>query len=296
MKKMFFLCFILCLSVVLCLAGETLPVPDKNGDFSVRNLHRYWEVVDTDPQGVNGRLSTEYPIDWLNVSAIWPDEEISKWPIIRKFSRNTILECACGHVGVIVFDEDGKPWLRVLLGGWVCFVRANSKYVHPVEPAGKIPSLSYKIGVIDDPDGYTNMRAGNGIDKEIIEKVNSGEHFLIISSDGDWWKIMTPSCKTGYMHNSKIKIIEGEEAFAVGKIIDSDGYAYLREGPSKGYPVICKVLSGNIVILVKYDSDAFLRKAGPRASIGSWTKVICGNGTRGYMNTAGMEWIPLLNK
>ena len=64
------------------------------------------------------------------------------------------------------------------------------------------------IGIIDDPDGYTNVREHNNINSKIILSVKENEEFKIIDKTGDWWKILTKDGIVGYMHKSRINNIK----------------------------------------------------------------------------------------
>jgi uncharacterized protein YgiM (DUF1202 family) len=64
------------------------------------------------------------------------------------------------------------------------------------------------MAVINDPDGYTNIRSGPGTQYEIIGTVVENEVFYVISTEGNWWRIRTKDGKEGYMHKSRIRILK----------------------------------------------------------------------------------------
>lgn len=65
------------------------------------------------------------------------------------------------------------------------------------------------IGVINDPDGYTNVREGKSSSSKIVDKVYKGEKFEIYDTSGNWWSIYTyKNSKNGYIHKSKVTIVE----------------------------------------------------------------------------------------
>ncbi len=66
------------------------------------------------------------------------------------------------------------------------------------------PSLPNYI--INDPDGYTNLRREKNTSSQIIEKVSSGEEISIIDNTGDWWYVKTKTNNMGYIHKSKLKL------------------------------------------------------------------------------------------
>lgn len=60
--------------------------------------------------------------------------------------------------------------------------------------------------VINDPDGYVNLREKKSTSSEIISKVSSGEEVIIYSMSGNWWQVKTLDGMLGYIHNSRIKV------------------------------------------------------------------------------------------
>jgi len=63
-------------------------------------------------------------------------------------------------------------------------------------------------GVINDPDGYTNVREEKSSKSEIVFKVYEGDEFEIIDdSDDNWWMIEYNG-KQGYIYRSKIDIFK----------------------------------------------------------------------------------------
>jgi hypothetical protein len=64
------------------------------------------------------------------------------------------------------------------------------------------------IAIIQDPDGYTNVRNGMSKNSEIIDRLFEGENYEVFpSSDNNWWLVYTQSNVKGYVHKSRIKII-----------------------------------------------------------------------------------------
>ncbi|MCT7950066.1 SH3 domain-containing protein [Ancylothrix sp. C2] len=111
-----------------------LPIPDQRGDYQsiqkithdgkpvqgARGEHRYWRVMTV---GLNCRNAPG-----------------TNNKIIRQFAKNDVLQAGSfgrgGSDEVIVIQKDkaGKPWLRVVIKGGQCFVRANSKFINPAVP------------------------------------------------------------------------------------------------------------------------------------------------------------------
>lgn len=61
------------------------------------------------------------------------------------------------------------------------------------------------MAVINDPDGYTNVRKEPSTKAEITERVLDGQSFLVLSVNNKWCHIITPTGKYGFMHASRVK-------------------------------------------------------------------------------------------
>jgi Bacterial SH3 domain. len=62
-------------------------------------------------------------------------------------------------------------------------------------------------GVIDDPDGYVNLRRYKRGDAPVVTKVKAGEPFQFKKKEGeDWCQVKLKSGVSGWMHYSRIKL------------------------------------------------------------------------------------------
>lgn len=61
-------------------------------------------------------------------------------------------------------------------------------------------------GVVQDSDGYSNIREASEMKSSIIGKVNTGEGVFILENINDWFKIETKEGDIGYIHGSRIKL------------------------------------------------------------------------------------------
>lgn len=68
------------------------------------------------------------------------------------------------------------------------------------------PYLGY--GVINDPDGYTNLRDGQGTNTPVVKKIVKGEKFAIKSKKDEWWLVVIADGTQGWIHKSRITITE----------------------------------------------------------------------------------------
>ena len=62
-------------------------------------------------------------------------------------------------------------------------------------------------GIINDPDGYTNVREHRSVKSDILFSIEENRRFKIISRDSNWWLIEYRG-KQGYMYKDRITIIE----------------------------------------------------------------------------------------
>ena len=63
-----------------------------------------------------------------------------------------------------------------------------------------------RLAVINDPDGYTNLREGPGVDRKVVTTVKNDELFYYTpNNSSSWWRVqILDSCTKGYIHNSRI--------------------------------------------------------------------------------------------
>lgn len=71
-------------------------------------------------------------------------------------------------------------------------------------------ALGQNRGVIDDPDGFTNLRAERSADSAIVARVKNGEVFKFevprwVTEPGEWRMVTLASGRTGYIHSSRIR-------------------------------------------------------------------------------------------
>ena len=65
-----------------------------------------------------------------------------------------------------------------------------------------------QAAVIDDPDGYTNVRSGPAASFPVITRVNRGEVFTTYPQTTEWWQVRTADSRVGYMAGSRVRILE----------------------------------------------------------------------------------------
>ena len=72
------------------------------------------------------------------------------------------------------------------------------------------PLFAQKSGIINDPDGYTNIRSGPGTNFEIVGKINEGEGIVYWQNeDSNWWKVRKNlhggESIMGFVHRSRLQ-------------------------------------------------------------------------------------------
>ena len=111
------------------------------------------------------------------------------------------LACAIGS-GFSILAADDEP------------LTAGSPSEEPSSKSGEEPDVTPDVegsygapkGVIDDLDGYVNLRKERNADSPIIAKVKKGELFEFqCSQNPTWCKVKLASGVTGWMHYSRIK-------------------------------------------------------------------------------------------
>jgi len=63
--------------------------------------------------------------------------------------------------------------------------------------------------VIDDPEGFTNIRSERSAQSTILGKVLHGEKFLTYQQSGAWWRVRKADGTTGFMFRKYIRLVEG---------------------------------------------------------------------------------------
>ncbi|MFM7730103.1 MAG: SH3 domain-containing protein [Flavobacteriales bacterium] len=76
------------------------------------------------------------------------------------------------------------------------------------EDLKKSASNKKYLAEINDPDGYTNVRNGMSTNAPIIDRLYEGQVYEVFpTADANWWKVMTPSNVEGYIHKSRVRLL-----------------------------------------------------------------------------------------
>lgn len=61
--------------------------------------------------------------------------------------------------------------------------------------------------IINDPDGYTNVRQAADGKSPIVARVDQGQTLSTHVQPGDWWQVRVSPATQGYMHKSRIVML-----------------------------------------------------------------------------------------
>lgn len=91
----------------------------------------------------------------------------------------------------------------------ICGAGPQGAVTPPAETAtpAAAPALFDRPARINDPDGWTNVRAGGGAGFDVIARVYAGEAFYTHGQPGDWWQVRTAGGVVGFMHRSRIVLL-----------------------------------------------------------------------------------------
>ncbi|WP_442879403.1 SH3 domain-containing protein [Chryseobacterium sp.] len=109
--------------------------------------------------------------------------------------------------------------LRVgIQGDAESYINKNPKYKSDLEKNNfyELPTLkdyvkyiyqkeNNSIFIIQDADGYTNLRQDKNSSSKILQKIKTGEQVEVLDQNDDWWSIISKEGNKGYIHKSRIK-------------------------------------------------------------------------------------------
>ena len=294
--------FVLILSLLILISSQAsaqemaLPKADKNGDYMIRG-YPWWQVVDEDPAGLNGRLSMDHPFQWFSPGCGYENDKIYNWPVIRRFRKGTILPADLSPAGFCIsMDDRGKPWVRVSIdtesGGIICYVRANKNFIRPVNRPKKLSRLTYKLAELLPGSGKDLIRVKpDSKSSPIRNEAEKADKFIVISSGDGWAKIFTMSGQYGYIQTNKIKVIKNI-VMGAAKVVKK---GKMRKYPIAGHVVTGTVIPGKTVFLVSAMAGEvnFMGKYKEIDDTESWIRVLSDDGAYGFVNPENLEWIPM---
>ena len=140
----------------------------------------------------------------------------------------------------------------------------------------------YRYGVIQDEDGWTNVREAANLDSKVIDRVYSDDRVIVTGEQGEFYDCMTlfqtgelPET-FGFIHRSRVR--ELRPALGAGIVNDPDGWSYLRPSPDKSAKPLRKLYPGQGFFVVLGKS-------------GDWYKIETREGTVGFLHGSRLEWV-----
>ena len=98
------------------------------------------------------------------------------------------------------------PTIFIITGcNWI--FPEDSKEESATEGVVSVENTNNIYGIINDPDGYTNVREDRSSKSAILFSIEENKRFKIISKDSNWWLIEYRG-KQGYMYKDRFTIIE----------------------------------------------------------------------------------------
>jgi len=144
---------------------------------------------------------------------------LGMWRLLLMLGPAVILSCAAEHPVCAQIPSDNGCWCKLEDRTTECLVRLpfaecrrlNGHCLAFMPGMGHVLHPSAQRAVIDDPDGYTNVRSGRGTQFDIIAEVRQGEIFRVTPrEDAEWWHVLTPDGRAmGFMHRSRIRLLGG---------------------------------------------------------------------------------------
>lgn len=75
------------------------------------------------------------------------------------------------------------------------------------------PTARFNLAaVIDDPDGFSNVRDGPSASARILTRVDEGEAFTTFEQSGGWWQVRTADGTVGWMNRKLIRTLAADKA------------------------------------------------------------------------------------
>jgi hypothetical protein len=65
--------------------------------------------------------------------------------------------------------------------------------------------ISSRKGIIQDPDGYVNIREKRSVGSKILGTIKDGEIFYFWELTGNWYVVQTAQGLRGFVHKTRIK-------------------------------------------------------------------------------------------
>ena len=157
--------------------------------------------------------------DFVVTFGVYRDKTLLKWYLDRKINDETAIQ------SLFYYEKNMRQFIRkemVLAVDKMLRGTPNEhdfainaakyyvqRYSHDFDNPKEIIDFLFNSSrgyYIEDPDGYSNIRADKSTSSKILGKVKSGEKVDVLDDTSNWYLIKTKEGLKGYVHKSRIKI------------------------------------------------------------------------------------------
>ena len=141
--------------------------------------------------------------------------ERSKFSEIERFNLKVLVDArdlkntgkAAAKPAMMAIPGDRQPWKR----DFQTINEEEQSFRPPIVGPRLQTTPAQKLGrraVIDDQDGWSNIRQIPSGNSPIIRRIVKNEAFYVIGTNGTWCRVVTGNDEYGWVHNSVIKFTE----------------------------------------------------------------------------------------
>ena len=157
--------------------------------------------------------------DFVVTFGVYRDKTLLKWYLDRKINDETAIQ------SLFYYEKNMRQFIRkemVLAVDKMLRGTPNEhdfainvakyyvqKYSHDFDNPKEIIDFLFNSSrgyYIEDPDGYSNIRADKSTSSKILSRIKSGEKIDVLDDTSNWYLIKTKEGLKGYVHKSRIKI------------------------------------------------------------------------------------------
>jgi len=100
-----------------------------------------------------------------------------------------------------------------LEGGRTCRLDVAKSFYDKIcgapEVQGAVQDTTFtRDALIDDPDGWTNVRSGPGTQYQAFTRVVEDEVFRTFVQRDPWWQVQLSDGRVGFVHGSRIRLVD----------------------------------------------------------------------------------------
>ncbi|WP_077146808.1 TIR domain-containing protein [Sphingopyxis sp. KK2] len=184
------------------------------GDWHGQPDHSGWRKVLMSLEELCGREAVAPPVAPVPAPAPAPAPAPVAIPVGAAVPKSSPLPWILGVVAIV--GAALAWWLMqpAPKGSVASDATGESSVVADADPDagadGAAPVEAFVLAaVIDDPEGFTNIRAEPSSQSAILGKVLEGEKFLTYQQRGNWWRVRKGDGTTGYMFRKLIRVLDG---------------------------------------------------------------------------------------